>query len=69
MCGVRGKIFHELEVVFNDLVLCLRGTDTLMYSLYIPVESRARSIAFPPETAKNLMHVVRNACVYNICIR
>ena len=52
MCGVRGRIFHELEVVFNDLVLlCLRGTETLMYSSFIPVESRARSIVFPPEPA------------------
>ena len=22
MCGVRGRFFHELEVVFNALVLC-----------------------------------------------
>ena len=49
VCGVRGRIFHELEVVFNDLVLCLRGTETFMYSSFIPVESRARSIVFLPE--------------------
>ena len=51
MCGVRGRIFHELEVVFDSLVLCLRGTETLMYSSFIPVESRARPIVFPPEPA------------------
>ena len=50
MCGVRGKIFHQLEVVFNALVLCLRATETLMYS-FIPVENRARLIVFPPEPA------------------
>ena len=49
MCGVRGRIFHELEVVFNALVLCLRGAKTLMHSSFIPVETRARSIVFPPE--------------------
>ena len=48
---VRGRIFHELGVVFNALVLCLMGIETLMYSSFIPVESRARSIVFPPEPA------------------
>ena len=38
MCGVRSRIFHELEVVFNALVLCLTGTETLMYSSFILVE-------------------------------
>ena len=43
MCGARGKIFHELEVVFKAFVLlCLRGTETLMYSLFIPIEIRTR---------------------------
>ena len=51
MCGVSGRIIHELEVVLNALVQCLRGTETLMYSSIIPVESRARSIVFPPEPA------------------
>ena len=51
MAYVRGRIIHELEVVFNALVLCLRGTETLMYSSFIPVENRARSIVFPPEPA------------------
>ena len=51
MCGVRGRIFHELEVVFNALILCLRRTETLMYSSFIPVESRASSIVFSPEPA------------------
>ena len=51
MCGVCGRIFHELEVVLNALVVCLRGTETLMYSSFIPVESRARSIVFQPEPA------------------
>ena len=41
MCGVRGRSFHELAVVFNPLVLCFRGIETLMYSSFIPVESRA----------------------------
>ena len=50
MCGVRGRIFHELEVVFNALVLCLKGTETLMYSC---------------RTRHYLMHVVRNVCVYD----
>ena len=41
MCGVRGRIFHELEVliVFNALIPYLD-----LYSWFIPVESRARSI-------------------------
>ena len=47
----RGRISHELEVVFNALALCLRGTETLMHSSFIPVERRARSIVFPPEPA------------------
>ena len=51
MYGVRGRVLHELEVVFNALVLCLRETETLMYSSFIPVESRVRSIVFPPEPA------------------
>ena len=51
VCGVRGRIFHELEVVFNALVLCLRRTETLMYSSFSPVEVRARLIVFPPEPA------------------
>ena len=51
MCGVRGRVLHELEVVFNALVLCLRGTTTLTYSSFIPVESRAGSIVFPSEPA------------------
>ena len=51
MCGARGRIFNELEVVLNALALCLKGTETLMYSSVIPVESRARSIVFPPEPA------------------
>ena len=37
--SVRGRIFHELEVVFNALVLCFRGTENLMYSSFIPIES------------------------------
>ena len=42
---VVGFPMNELEVVvFNALVLCLRGTKTLIYSSFIPVESRARSI-------------------------
>ena len=41
ICGVRVRIFHELELVFNALVLCLRGTETLMHSSFILVESRA----------------------------
>ena len=51
--GARGRISHELEVlkVFNALVLCLRGTETLTYSSFILVEGRVRS------------HVVRNVCV------
>ena len=50
MCRVRGKIFHELEVVFNALVLCMRGTKNLLiFSSFIPVKSRARWIVFPPE--------------------
>ena len=56
MCGVRGKVFNELEVVFNALVLCLRGTETLMYSSFIPVQSRARSIVLPPNPP------LRDAC-------
>ena len=40
MGGVRGRVFHdELEVVFNALILCSRGTETLMYSSFMPVES------------------------------
>ena len=51
MCGVRGRIFHGLEIVFNAVVLCLRGTETLMYSSFIRIENRARSIVFQPEAA------------------
>ena len=51
MCGVRDMIFQELGAVFNAVVLRLRGTETLMYSLFIPVESRARSTVLPPEPA------------------
>ena len=33
MCGVRGRIFHELEVVFKALVLlCSRGTEPLIHA-------------------------------------
>ena len=70
MCGVRGRIFHELEVVFNALVLlCLRGTETLMHSSFFPVESRARSIVFSPEPAtircmRSEMYVCM-ICVYD----
>ena len=68
MCGVRGRIFHELEVVFNALVLCLRGTEPWMYSSCIPLKSRAGSIVFPPEPATivYLIYVVRNICVYDM---
>ena len=65
---VRGRILHELEVVFNALVLCLRGTETLANSSFIPVESRARSIVFLPELPR-LDSVVRNVCVYDMCVR
>ena len=51
MCDVRGRIFHELEVVFNALGLCLRAAETLMYFSFIPVKSRARSIVLPLEPA------------------
>ena len=53
MCGVRGRLFHELEVVFNALfgTTVFEGNRNLMYSSFIPVESRARSIMFPPEPA------------------
>ena len=52
MRAVRGRIFHELEVVvFNALVLCLRETETLMYFSFIPVEGRARSIVLLTEPA------------------
>ena len=51
MCSVRGRIYNELDVVFNALVLCTRGTQTLMYSSFTHVECRARSIVFPPEPA------------------
>ena len=44
-------IITWLVVVFNALVLCLGGMETLMYFSFIPVESRARSIVFPPEPA------------------
>ena len=67
MCGVRGRIFHELEVVFNALVLCLMGTETLMYSSFIPVESRARSVVFPPEPATTRC-MWSEAYVYVICV-
>ena len=43
---VRFGVFHELEIVFDALVLCLRETETLLYSFFVPVESRARSIEF-----------------------
>ena len=49
MCGVHGRILHELEVVFNVLVLGLRGTETLTYSSFIPEESAARSMVSPSE--------------------
>ena len=56
MCGIRGMIFGGisilLEVVFNSLVpLRLKGTDTLMYFSFIPIESREISKVFPPEPA------------------
>lgn len=45
----RGGTFHELDVVFIALVLRLTVIEPLMYSPFIPVESRAGLIVFPPE--------------------
>ena len=44
MCGVRGRIFHELEVVFKALVLCLKGTETLMYSSFVKISKFANNL-------------------------
>ena len=36
ICRVRGGIYHELEVVFNALVLCLKETKNLDVLLDFP---------------------------------
>ena len=67
MCGIRGRIFHELEVVLNALVLCLRGTETLMYPSLIPVESTARSTVFPPDPPLLDACGQKRMCIWYVC--
>ena len=70
MCRVRGRIFHELEVVHNALVwYCAWGEPKpLMCSSCIPVESTARLMVFPPEPATtSCMWPEMYVCLICVC--
>ena len=51
MAYVIGLSMGWMSCLTRWLVLWLSGTEALMYSSFILVESRARSVVFPPEPA------------------